>query len=228
MTERPILFSGPMVRAILDGRKTQTRRVMTPQPEFSPNSGITWRGVSFGMMTDGRPHTGQIVKRCPYGRRGASLWVREAWGLHTYGDETDWLRGSVRGIPAESLRAQYNLVFRADWGPLQEGCFWRPGIFMARWASRITLEIANVRVQRLIEISEGDARAEGVAPYTPPHGHISPDQRVSGMGFWGCHLGDQPHRLPFADAWDRINGKRAPWASNPWVWAITFGRKEAT
>lgn len=173
------------------------------------------------------------------------LWVREAWGLYARGDETDWLRGSVRGIPVDSLRVQYNLALRADWGPLQDGCFWRPGIFMPRWASRITLEITEVRVQRLQEISDDDAKSEGVEPYTPPTGHISPDQRVPGPGFDDCRLGDQPHRLPFADLWDKINGKPRPmlddegitvrddedkpimvapksWTSNPWVWAITF------
>jgi hypothetical protein len=95
---------------------------------------------------------------------------------------------------------------------------------MPRAFSRITLEVTEVRVQRLQEISEDDARAEGVEPYTPPHGHISPGQRVPGPGFDGCRLGDQPHRLPFADLWDSINGKRAPWSSNPWVWALTFRR----
>lgn len=118
-------------------------------------------------------------------------------------------------------------------------------MFMRRLFSRITLEITERRVQRLRAISDDDAKAEGVRPYTPPHGALSPEQRVPGPGFDGARIGDQPHRLPFADRWDSINGKRRrrvhtelgergypgmisvieesfSWESNPFVWALTF------
>ncbi len=99
---------------------------------------------------------------------------------------------------------------------------WRSPWFMPRWAARTQLNVTHARLVRLQDLSEHDAVAEGVEPYTPPHGHTSPEQRVPGPGFDCCRLGDQPHRLPFADLWDELNGKRAPWASNPWVWAYTF------
>lgn len=199
--ERPILFSAPMVRAILYGRKTQTRRLAKPQNNSA----------------------------CPYGERGDRLYLREAFAY------------SVKDPDSVHEPGQYNedthdIVYRAssdgagEWEHYEDGkrspCAppWRPGIHMPRWASRITLEITDVRVQRLWDITDDDARAEGVEPYTPPHGHISPEQRVPGPGFERCRLGDQPHRLPFAHLWDRINGKRAAWSSNPWVWAITFKR----
>jgi len=255
--ERPILFKAEMVRAILEGRKTQTRRAVK-LPADAAGVVVDPGGTVFGpgpylkiYRMDGCEPPMYPRSYCPYGYPGDRLWVKETWGLHAYGDETDWLRESVRGVPPEPLRAQYNVALRADWGQLQEGCFWRPGIFMPRWASRIALEITEVRVQRVQEITEDDARAEGVEPYTPPHGHISPEQRVPGPWFDRCRLGDQPHRLPFADLWDRVNGKRrrreylhlgdpsytlkpwrtvvdtsAAWAANPWVWAITFRRVE--
>jgi hypothetical protein len=202
-----------MVRAIIDGRKTQTRRVVR---ELPGNRGglvgdhVKWfergrRDHTRWCGHDGIGSLGWVT--CPLGEPGARLWVREAWGLHAYGDETDWLRGSVRGLPADSLRAQYNLALRADWGPVQEGCHWRPGIFMPRWASRITLEVTEVRVQRLQEIGEDDALAEGVEPGDAGDADLGGTAR-------GAF-----HRL-----WDSINGKRAPWAGNPWVWAVSFRR----
>lgn len=163
-----------------------------------------------------------LTKRCPYGEPGGRLYVRETWGLHRHLDETDWLRASVRGSDPEDLLASWELALRADWGPMQESCYWRPAIFMPRWASRITLEVTSIRKELLQDITDGDAQAEGVSPYES----ISPEQRIPGTGFDDCRLGDQPHRLPFADLWDVINGKRAPWDSNPLVWAVTFKRIE--
>jgi len=193
---------------------------------------------------------------CPYGRPGDRLWVRETFNIvHVsidpetgYGDDVQ----AAPNIPNDDRGGWWSRVWRAtdeqsDYHRNDRGFGWRPGIHMPRWASRITLEITEVRVQLLQEISEDDARAEGVVPYTPPHGHISPDQRVPGPGFDDCRLGDQPHRLSFADLWDQINGKATPmldddgdpvlddnerpimhapksWASNPWCWAITFSR----
>ncbi len=254
MKERGILFSAPMVRAILAGRKTQTRRVVNPQPaklcRFEMNGAGTHAlhlgppsmlsGAAFSCVPVGPKYTDHRLA-CPHGVPGDRLWVRETWQAwrqtsYEYDEwevetDADRMRDAKREYRATSDSA----------GP------WRPCLFMPRWASRITLEITEIRVQRLHDISDDDARAEGVTPYTPPDGHISPDQRVPGPGFDGCRIGDQPHRLAFSDLWDSINGKAetmrdddgepvlddddrpiktAPkaWATNPWVWAITFRR----
>src|SRR6185436_3459672 len=198
--ERGIIFSAPMVRAILEGRKMQTRRVLTPQPLYTPSSGLIWNGCAYGVTTDGRPFTGTIVKKCPHGRPGDRLWVRETFNIvHVsidpetgYGDDVQ----AAPNIPKDDRGGWWSRVWRAtdeqaDYHRDDRGFAWRPGIHMPRWASRITLEIAEVRVQRLQEISDDDARVEGVDPYTPPTGHISPDQRVPGPGFENCRLGDQ-------------------------------------
>jgi hypothetical protein len=170
--ERPILFGGPMVRAILDGRKTQTRRLSAP-----------WR---WPQHDDDRAYA---VDRCQYGRVGDRLWVREAIVCTSRsGDD----------IATANYAADGALCPLDRW-PWQRGRL--PGIHMPYGLRRITLEIANVRVQRLQEISEEDARAEGVIP-----------------GALGGHY------AAFSCLWDDVNGRRAAWASNPWVWAITFKR----
>lgn len=225
MKERPVIFSGPMVRAILNGRKTQTRRIVSPAPT---RKFYCWPRPGVALFADGDPvvdypdDCDEIT--CPHGAPGDRLWIREGFALAPLCEDPD-----------SDDQDDWSVVYRADgderpWrSSLEEDTLdvkppWRSPIFMPRWASRITLEVIAVRVQRLQEISEDDARAEGVELYTPPHGHISPEQRVPGPGFDRARLGDQPHRLPFADAWDRVNGKRAPWESNPWVWALTFKR----
>lgn len=196
--ERPILFSAPMVRAILDGRKWQTRRIVNPQPTISDGR-WTWPSSKCQSMVEIREMSGLG----PYGGRGEHLWVKETWGLHAFGDETDWYRGSIRGLSGDQIQTQHKLAHRADWGPLQEGCFWRPSIFMPRWASRTLLEVTEVRVQRLQDISEDDARAEGV------------DEVKDKV---------PTARDAFRLLWESINGDRAPWASNPWVFAVSFRR----
>lgn len=220
--EHPILFSVKMVRAVLNGRKTQTRRLVNARHPitFIGSAGEEDDPSKWGYFFDGPDHNGYMVLGrghddrhnhgsisipCPYGVPGDRLWVRETWGLHAFGDETDWERGSIRGCTERELRGQYDITYRADWGPIQEGCCWRPGIYMPRWASRITLESTAVRVQRLQDISDDDARAEGV------------------------DIGGHPHyRSAFAELWGRINDKRAPWDTNPWVWAITFRAAQAS
>ena len=227
MKERPILFSGSMVRAILDGRKTQTRRIANGVVEIpGPYSVEAWeRGE---------------MPRCHYGSPGDRLWVRETWRYHDWTEEGEpWIQYAADDATAGPLTVSDDWTDRvtAAWESLSapenfaidaaaRDRKWRPSIFMPRWASRLTLDVTAVRVERLQAISEADARAEGVEPYTPPHGFISPDQRVPGVGFDDARLGDQPHRLPFAHLWDSINGDRASWESNPWVWVVEFARAE--
>lgn len=195
MSEKPILFSGPMVRAILEGRKTQTRRVVR-RPYVSPLQRLLRcaDGLFRWWLKDAeQPQPSDV--RCPYGKPGDRLWVRETWRY--YG-----------GSEYEYQRDQSNVIYRAT--PTFESsprADWRPSIFMPRWASRITLEVTDVRVQRLQEISSEDALDEGIF-----------------TGGTNSRMDDQDIEEEFASLWDSINAKRAPWSSNPWVWAITFKR----
>ena len=176
MTERPILFSGPMVRAILEGRKTMTRRVIKLQPTGAAD--VQYRvAAAVTMPVSGRQQV------CPYGRVGDHLWVRETWAPHAW--------------PPTGPSYQYAAD---DQYPAPER--WRPSIHMPRAASRITLEVLNVRVERLHDISEEDAKAEGVT-------------------LKGTSRYDGEARDAFEALWCGINGAES-WDANPWVWRISF------
>lgn len=193
MKERPILFSGPMVRAILEGRKTQTRRVVKPQP-----IGKIWNPpVDPPCLQDdsGRFHP------CPYGYAGDRLWVRETWA-HVPATAYRQSEGVVQTISPDDT--DMAAVYAADWS--RSAPRWRPSIHMPRWASRITLEITGVRVERLQDITTKDAVREGVS-----YDVSKPD-------------GGPIHR--FQKLWNSINKDRAPWESNPWVWVVEFRRLE--
>jgi hypothetical protein len=185
MRERPILFSGPMVQAILEGRKTQTRRLVNARG---------FHDFEGDQDNDGWPlapakSTGCLARLpATYGTAGDRLWVRETWGgdilcgFAYRADHPDWPCFQGDGEQADSP--------------------WRPSIHMPKEASRLTLEVTGVRVEPLQSISERDACAEGMG--SP----ITRDCKVP----------------QFAALWDAINGERAPWASNPWVWVIEFRR----
>lgn len=185
-----------MVRAILEGRKTQTRRVVKPQPVWVASPGVPFK------TQDADP---KGIIRCPHGAPGDRLWGKETWGMQRHGDVTDWFRDSLRGD--DWLSDFWEVQYRAEWGPCQEGCFWRPSIYMPRWASRLTLEIEAVRVERLQEISEEDAMAEGWDPQ------------------WRANEIVDQYRplLWYGSLWCDINGP-ASWDANPWVWVIQFRR----
>jgi hypothetical protein len=212
MKERPILFSAPMVRALLAGTKTQTRRVMKPQLVYGTVAGLfnSWylpRGEGGGTLYPNGKE--KILGSCPYGQPGDRLWVREAWGLHAYGDDTDWLKGGCTAMDLDD----HVIAYRADWGPLQDSCHWRPSIHMPRAASRITLEITSVRVERLRDISFADAAAEGL--------HYTSER----LDRWSADASSW-HATPqqaYRALWESINGPES-WAANPWVWVISFKR----
>lgn len=199
MTERPILFSAPMVRAILAGAKTQTRRIMKPQPidEASAAGGAHIRHKSLGDV--GIDALVPQVMR--YGAVGDMLWVRETWApqVDCQLSADRWTRLGVHHGPKPLVH------FAADGGVRPWIIEWRPSIHMPRWASRIRLRITNVRVERLQDISRGDAMAEG-CPF--PNMAQGPDPRQ-----W------------YAELWEQINGAGS-WDRNPWVWALSFGRED--
>lgn len=197
MRERPILFSGDMVRAILEGRKTVTRRLVDPQPP----AGHQWHGwivessirkdegkASWAACEGSLAHDAHRV-HCPFGRPGDRLWVRETF---------------VGGQNGTAIRYR---ATEPDW-PAGQGTHWpwRPSIHMPRWASRILLEVTAVRVERLHDITLGEICKEGLARSIY---EFAPVQR----GFDA-----------FADLWKSTGGD---WDANPWVWVIEFKRVEA-
>ena len=197
MKERPILFSGPMVRAILEGRKTQTRRVLKVAPSYTLSTQATFTMQPNGnVLLERWPRQEREMNNfgrgaqypCPYGVTGDRLWVRETF---------HW---SENYEPIYRACIDLGLASVVDHFRVKHEERWVPSIHMPRWASRILLEVTEVRVQRLQEMSEDDALAEGRS--------LNPNDLA---GF-------------FPDTWDSINGKSHPWASNPWVWAITFKR----
>lgn len=200
MSERPILFSSEMVRAILAGRKTQTRRILRPQPHVTRLA-----GHDIPLWGPGKHASTSLQAKwllcCPYGRPGSHLWVRETW-LELDDDHRD--RRGVR-------QAVYRADTTSDGDDIrrQYGYRWRPSIHMPRWASRLTLEVTSTRVERLQEITEEDARAEGV------EAHLHD-------GYDGTIDRERPARSNFERLWDHINGERAPWATNPWVFVVGF------
>lgn len=211
MKERPILFSGDMVMAILDGRKTQTRRVVKPQPPDwlqVYSVGVCGGKVSFVGHGRSEQFADSSTAKCPYGVPGDRLWVRETW-QHTVATDSDCCVAYKADMSAQhSIADQCGdgdfVKVGGDCVPLHIGR-WRPSIHMPRWASRITLEITGVRVQRLQYISEADAVSEG------------------------CQCAGVPasltNRGAFAKLWESINGE-GTWAANPWVWAIEFRRTD--
>jgi hypothetical protein len=226
MTEKPILFSGEMVRAILDGRKTMTRRVVKPQP---PNATIKYeygRLVQYQM----RGSCWNEVKywHSPYGQPGDRLWCRESW---YYEEHMHDKTAGEPDLPDGRYRAR--LVYRADRPdyPVNIGVGghgWRPSIHMPRWASRITLEVAGIRVERVTETSQDDAISEGVMAYdgwqTQEYREALRQAEEAGTK---PPLGFSPVKR-FRHLWDSINGKRpgCSWAESPWVWVVEFRRVE--
>ena len=215
MKERPILFSGAMVQAILDGRKTQTRRVVNY--DLASNLEDGWGKEVQKIETDDTPMGGlPVTEWCPYGMVGDRLWVRETFALLSH-DATQELNPMKTDDGC--------LWFRADptdkhvWDCELDKWKWRPSIHMPRWASRITLEITAVRVDRLQDITEADARAEGCNRI-----ELGPFE-VGGMP---VHPMTSTYKEAFKGLWDSINGKRkvCTWNDNPWVWVVEFKKEQ--
>lgn len=230
MKERQILFSGPMVRAILDGRKTQTRRIVKQVPHwehcgkdimewglsdcYTEEDGTHWLDI----QTDVDDNSHKEIF-CPYGQPGDRLWVRETWtfGTGPVGDEPPGPDNSA-------------IIYRASWDvevpetPLDGA--WKPSIHMPRWASRITLEITGIRVERLNDISEGDAIDEGINSIRThefdrkhfPEWRKEFDNAIKNRD--KPLIGPLPSTV-FRSLWESINGPGS-WDANPWVWVVEF------
>lgn len=221
----PILFKGEMIRALRDRRKTMTRRIVKPQPlpelnTMKPvivNDEVIWERKLTGLISI----TSKV--RCPYGMPGDLLWVREAWRLA----RINGVDGGVGEFATIQYREGFDVFgYRRDWRDhyadllerekrwekSQTGNLWgrwRPSIHMPRWASRLTLELTGVRVERVQDITEADAQAEGVTQraYPTPDGWIADDNALFSGGF--------------AALWESINGEES-WDENQWVWALKF------
>lgn len=238
--ERPIIFTGESVRAILAGTKTQTRRVIKPQPTFDIAPGrwnVTWKGVTqhnFGGRAVPPSHLMDgaldwLVRNSPY-QAGDHLWVREKWrspSKYIVGYEADAQCGAWMGNGGGGriwMHHGYMIecdAYRDAKPPIRTfsvkayGDKWRSPIHMPRWASRITLEIESVKVERCSQISEADAQAEGVERL-----ELSP-REIPGLG--RVHPMTSSYRDAFKAAWNAIHGPGA-WDKNDWIWAITFRR----
>jgi hypothetical protein len=215
MKELPILFSTPMVQAILDGRKTQTRRVVKPgksQSEWLTAELLSRAIVDFvidpGVQLN-HPEGGPLTFiRCPYGQIGDILWVRETWHYSKH-DTVPYLRLSYKATPDDGDNSEP----------------WKPSIFMPKSLSRIRLEITDKWVERLQDIDENDALDEGINSFTK-----------DGVGFkfgidgwnWSYQNGHpfmcSNATLAYRELWESINGKDS-WEKNPWVWGIQFKNK---
>ena len=223
MRERPILFSGAMVKAILGDRKTVTRRICRVQPEpwkaHHAEGGCQQSDWTPAPCDDGTwdlisTHAASTVPgfgRCPFGAHGERLWVRETWAPQPGREESVDLPEYDGGKNPDALCYRADECRPGESTEWPEGLTfgvrkWRPSIFLPRWASRITLAITDVRVERLHAITEDDACAEGVEP-----------------DFGNAYTyADRDYRRAFERLWDAINGKRANFASNPWVWRVAF------
>jgi hypothetical protein len=205
MKERPILFNGAMVRAILDGSKTQTRRIMKPQPETVDGRSIkAWDGHPAALLN----LLNQNGRKCPYGQPGDRLWVRETWQAwrKTSYEYDEW---EVCDVPPSQIIDEYgesSIEYQAtskSMGP------WRPSIHMPRWASRIDCLVKAVRVERLQDISNADALAEGVSVH--PEFHDEPRTSMYSPA------------AAFQDLWSATYSAGS-WEANPWVWIVSFER----
>jgi hypothetical protein len=227
MKERPIIMGAESVRAILEGRKTQTRRVVKPQPKFIGAPNVPFK-------TDDANPRGII--NCPYGKVGDRLWVRENWGVvsHTFDENEnicDW-KPNRPATPIQELKfgtGYYDghVIYEADGGfewnagddcSIETKSDWKSSMFMPRSASRITLEITDIRVERVQDITAKDATAEGVGRLFEID--VAFDGKFTDIPF-NMEEGLAVHQ--FARLWDSINAKRGyPWDKNPWVWVLTF------
>lgn len=212
MKEHPILMNSAMVRATLAGSKTQTRRIINPQPQMVTEKRIEpWQGDPAAL----RSLLAESGRKCPYGQHGEQIWVRETFAI----DDDGYVESAVYRADGMALP-----VLPATRKPNK----WRPSIHMPRWASRILLEIVSVRVERLNDCSEADALAEGISTVRTHEWDAAHFPEWRRYFDEACARGEKPPVGPmpsqaYAALWEEINGAGS-WAANPWVWVIEFKR----
>lgn len=227
MTERPILFTVESVQGMLAGVKSQTRRAINPQPQ--PPGTLTTGDWNWRVLgRDGMTHVFGWASECPYGVPGDRLWVREPYYIDEFfaADGVDDWGATFRYKADNSKRRIYQCDAPIDVGfwpgakIREQGANLRSSMFMPRWASRIMLEVTGVRVERVQDISDNDALAEGCSADQDPYWRPSYNDPDSG--------GNPSARLSYQYVWDEINDKRKEgiyaWKKNPWVWVIEFAR----
>jgi hypothetical protein len=210
MKERQILFNPKMVQAVLEGRKTQARRVMKIQPSQKDMKLMTLTSTTGNNRNVGKAYWCKMSSdglniinddfnyfTCPYGILGNRLWVRETWKFFEEKTGQDWI------VYKDGSKKIWPNIANLDWPQTGFNGKWHPSIHMPRWASRITLEITNVRVERIQDITASNIESEGVLKQQTEFGDI--------LDIW-------------IKLWDSINGKRpgCSWIDNPWVWVIEF------
>ncbi|HGT2598937.1 TPA: hypothetical protein ACMX8S_005078 [Klebsiella pneumoniae] len=232
ITERGMIFNAEMVRALLSGRKTQTRRIIKPQPEATLSGSLSGKWLSRPLNGLLLPKIEDIAIHCPFGAVGDRIWVRETWGVVSHElDEDGRIQPWTPDRPATVIHEMPfgngyysgHAIYAADgdftWGDddgYEDGrSCWKPSIHMPRAASRILLEITNVRVERLNAISEEDARAEGIID----GGCLNCGEPEP----CGCANPEPDATDAFAYLWQSIYGQEN-WNANPWVWVIYFER----
>ena len=222
MKERPILFSAPMVRALLDGSKMQTRRVVklphaNPLGQWEPT---TWGGANGGRTEAGAtvPEQGAIwhtrtgdTLTCPYGQPGDRLWVRETWADLAVLSDGNYERQAIYRADDIELYGDEDEPVNVNAPDMR----WRPSIHMPRWASRILLEVVSVRVERLNAISADDCDAEGIGQCDGLGTNAEILDLARRMGTFADET------LRYATLWEQINGAGS-WDANPWVWVVEF------
>jgi hypothetical protein len=240
MRERPIIFSSEMVKALLAGRKTQIRRVVSIRnTDYYEDKSINYNNEITGIFPHknqglywtfclswsvvGIEHSDATNIPCPYGQPGDRLWVRETLIRHKEAkdmpDTITYLSDLTPVIGQSAPRPPY--LHRAvwEWGERRK----LPSIFMPRWASRLDLEIVNVRPERLQDISEENAKAEGIKGHTEHGGGSHSNPITIYPAFPEKDGGFLSPRDAYEALWDSINAKRGyPWSDNPWVWVVEF------
>lgn len=219
MAEKQIIFNGEMIRGILDGRKTQMRPVVKRQ-----RSDHTFVFLNGEIVHTGAAGTAFGRQKCPYGAVGDMLWVGETWGLSADADEVLRQDGITPGQLSPYDYDDLPIFYRADGGNELFVSRWRPSIHMPRWASRITLEITAVRVERVQDITEEDVVAEGLETMMSSESGdiLCVDKWTHDVDYW------ESPRFAFAALWNKLNAKRGySWNANPWVWVVEFAVRGA-